>query len=89
MGSDRSGHKKPLKTLAQPLRLGYDKRTDVLTIEGVRYHGDLFRGLGIGPTPVGRWLRIVKVEADGVVTIEERLEDQIVRAWCEQRLPKG
>ncbi len=74
-----------MKTVSNALRFSYDNQRDELIIEGVRYSGDLFRGLGFGPTPAGRWLRIVKID-DGVVTIQERLEDQIVRAWCEQRL---
>ena len=41
---------------------------DVVTIYGIKYSGDLFRGLGL-ETPVGKAFRIVKRE-DGVVTIE-------------------
>jgi hypothetical protein len=43
---------------------------DVLTVYGVKIHGDLLRTLA-KPTPEGRWFRIVSVE-DGVATVQER-----------------
>jgi hypothetical protein len=51
---------------ARSLAIAYDATTDVVTIEGIRYAGELFRGIGIGPTE--RWFKIVKRE-DGLVTL--------------------
>jgi hypothetical protein len=49
------------------LNFSYDERTDSITIEGVKYHGDLFRKLGIAP--VGSLIEIVARE-DGVLTLK-------------------
>ena len=73
-------------TKIEPLRYSYDSSNDVLRVEGIDYSGSLFRTLGLGPTPVGRWIRITS-KKDGVVTVQERTEDQIVRLWQEQHLP--
>lgn len=61
----------PLPTLA----VSFDPDTDCLTVEGVKYSGDLFRGLALWP--VDQRLRIVKRE-DGVVTLE-RLDRKSIR----------
>ena len=55
------------------LQFSYDEARDVLTIEGIRYSGELFRGIGL-ETPVGAWIQIVKRE-DGVVTLRMRTAD--------------
>lgn len=49
-----------------PLSISYDRTSDVLMIDGVRYAGDLFRTMGIGPT--GRPIIVTRKE-DGVVTL--------------------
>lgn len=41
------------------IALSYDPDSDVLTIEGYRYHGDLFRQLGYA-LPEGRLFRLIK-----------------------------
>lgn len=53
----------------EPLEFSYDKVNDILTIEGVRYAGSLFRDWGgIHPTPNNEWLKIVSRE-DGVLVM--------------------
>jgi hypothetical protein len=46
----------------------FDTPTDVLTIAGIRYHGEVFRQLG-GALPVGAEFKLVNRE-DGVLTIQ-------------------
>ena len=46
----------------------YDPVADVATIHGVKYSGELFRHLGLGP--VGSAIRIVSRD-DGVVTLKK------------------
>ena len=75
-----------MKSRVTSLRYSYDVGNDVLTVEDIKYSGSLFRTLGLGPTPAGRWIRITS-KKDGVVTVQERTEDQIVRLWQEQHLP--
>lgn len=48
------------------LSVQYDHATDVLTVEGVRYSGVLFRSLGICET--GKWMKVVE-RKDGVLTV--------------------
>jgi hypothetical protein len=57
----------------EPLKIDYDFETDVVTIEGIRYAGGLFRGLGIGGLEPGTALRIVNRD-DGVLTVEQLRE---------------
>jgi hypothetical protein len=45
----------------QPITQEYDASTDTLTIERVKYSGELFRQLG-GALPIGAPFRIVKRE---------------------------
>lgn len=45
----------------------YDAEQDVMTIEGIRYSGELFRELGFS-AQVGQLLRVVE-RTDGVVTL--------------------
>ncbi len=33
----------------EPLRFSYDPMTDVLEVEGIKYHGGLFRALAVLP----------------------------------------
>lgn len=55
-----------VRTISQ---LDYDPASDVLTIEGVRYSGVLFRGLGM-IRPSDRPFQIVARE-DGVITLRD------------------
>lgn len=59
------------------LAIQYDADTDVVTIEGIRYAGVLFRGMG-GQFGIGTIVQIV-ARKDGVVTMT-RLKDVEVRA---------
>jgi hypothetical protein len=54
------------------LSYSYDEDNDVLTIEGVKYAGDIFRTLGLAP--VGTTIRIEGRE-DGVVAVR-RIDDE-------------
>jgi hypothetical protein len=56
------------------LDFSYDKDTDVLTVEGIRYHGDIFRTMAIGPVP-GQLLQILKRD-DTVVWIKTHIVDE-------------
>ena len=75
-----------MRSRLKPLRFSYNVSDDVLTVEEVKYSGSLFRTLGLGATPAGRWIRITD-KVDGVVSIQERTEDEIVRIWQDQHLP--
>lgn len=57
-----------------------------MKIEGVIYDGDFFRGLCVGPTPTGHWMRIIKQD-NGRINVEHSTEETIVRAWINKRLP--
>lgn len=46
------------------LKFEYDPAQDILTIEGIKYSGGLFRGLGISPSHPDEVMRIVKREDD-------------------------
>lgn len=49
------------------LDFSYDESTDILTIEGVKWSGDLLRKM-CTELPLGKWFRMVE-RADGVITI--------------------
>jgi hypothetical protein len=57
------------------LKINHDEENDVVTIEGVKYSGDLFRSFAAGGLPVGTTFRIVARVVDEVYgttfTIEE------------------
>jgi hypothetical protein len=62
----------PPPPLAPPLvRIDYDYRADIISIDGVTYACAFFRGLGTWKE--GTWLQIVKRE-DGVLTLYEAAE---------------
>lgn len=50
----------------EQLRIDYDKYTDVLTVDGIRYSAELFRIFAF--CKQGTWLRLEKRQ-DGVVTV--------------------
>ena len=54
----------------KPLSIAYDPERDTLTVNGVGYSGELFRGLaGFAP---GTIIEIIRRDADGVVTVADR-----------------
>jgi hypothetical protein len=53
-------------TQVPALNFEYDPDRDVLTIEGIKYSGHLFRGFGL-ETPVGQPVEIVRREDGNVV----------------------
>lgn len=57
--------------MSNELNLNYDQANDVLTIEGIRYSGNLFRELGFAP--IDTCLKIVS-RHDGVVTVTKIVE---------------
>jgi hypothetical protein len=68
------------------LRFEYDPFADVLTIEGVKYAGEVFRGLGL--TPPGKWVRIVD-RRDGVVTLTTGESEDAHRAAADAALERA
>lgn len=50
----------------KPLKFSYDEESDVLTIERIRYSGELFRAFGFAPE--GERFEIVE-RKDGIVTL--------------------
>lgn len=58
--------------MKKALDFSYDAPNDIMTIEGIRYAGEMFREFGLGPNP-GKWLRIISIE-DGVLTVEVKKE---------------
>lgn len=57
-----------MKGERKALDFSYDTGNDIMTIEGIKYSGEIFRAFGIGPTP-GKWLRIISLE-NGVLNVE-------------------
>lgn len=55
---------------AVKLKYSYDHELDVLTVEGVRYSGDLFRMWSDGGLAVGKLFRIVARSTDGGITLQ-------------------
>lgn len=51
------------------LQFQYDQQTDILTIEGIRYSGEMFRQLG-GVLPEGNAF-VVEARADGVLCVRD------------------
>ncbi len=56
------------------LSIAYDARNDIVTIEGVKYSGVLFREFSASGLPVGVPFEITK-RVDGVVTIRRIAHD--------------
>jgi len=51
------------------LKFDYDKHNDVLTIEGMKYAGELFRAWADGGLSLGTRLRLI-ARKDGCITLE-------------------
>lgn len=69
------------------LNFSYDEWSDTLTIEGVRYSGELFRMLGMGPRQ-GQLLKILKKEHD-VVTVQSVQVNEIdFEMWYDRQEEK-
>lgn len=69
-----------------PLTYSYDPEQDVMTIQGIRYSGDLFRK-GLGPTAPGWWVRVERAR-DGVMRYTFRHERLIRIPLLDFFLPK-
>ena len=50
------------------VRLDYDPWKDILTVEGIRYSGELMRSVALAPP--GEAFQIVQRHADGCLTVE-------------------
>ena len=61
------------------LSIDYDRTTDMLTIEGIKYSGGLFRQLGTAGLAVGRWFQIVARSEDGSLTLRTAFDDPPTR----------
>jgi hypothetical protein len=59
------------------LAIYYDEPRDIVTIEGIRYSGELFRSFDIAPT--GTLLRIMARD-DGIVTLQKYAPGEQVTA---------
>jgi hypothetical protein len=57
---------------------------DIVTVYGLRIHGNLLRHLA-EPTPEGAWFRVISVE-DGVATVQQRT-DLAPRSEKQERFP--
>ena len=53
----------------------YDGRIDLVTIEGIKYSGELFRAFAVGGLAVGEHLKIIERE-DGVITLQRITDDR-------------
>jgi hypothetical protein len=53
----------------KPLEFSYDEATDVLTIDGMRYHGGLFRAWAYDGLPPWRPF-VITERSDGLVTFQ-------------------
>lgn len=58
------------------LRIHQNPDTEVVTIEGIRYHMDLFRAMA--NYEIGSIIRIDKRENDGVLYLSKLLDGEIV-----------
>lgn len=67
---------------AQPRDLphAYDPYTDVPTICGVQYSGELFRQLG-GGLALHRAFELIAREPDGTITIRTLAAGEVVKPW--------
>jgi hypothetical protein len=61
----------PSTTPKPPLNFEYDYHRDVMTIEGVKYAGALFREFGINGMPQGQAFTIESRGLEGVLTIRK------------------
>ena len=70
----------------KPLAFSYDREHDVLTIEGMRYTGTLFRVFAEGGLAIGKALQIIHRQ-DGILTIKEldRPLSKLLRLWRQER----
>jgi hypothetical protein len=57
------------------LNVMYDPNTDILTIEGMRYAGDIFRSFSM--LSVGRVLKIEDRSGDGTITVTDLGPDHV------------
>jgi hypothetical protein len=55
-------------------RIQIDDASDEVTVDGVRFSGEVLTQLLSGPTPPGRWYRITDVR-DGRVVIMEKVDE--------------
>ena len=51
-------HNPGFRVFMTPLAFSYDSEHDILTIEGRKYSGDLFREFGFGPTEEGKCFKL-------------------------------
>ena len=54
-------------TETKPLQFEYDEQRDIITIEGVKYAGDVFRTLGLGE--IGTYYKLEERRGDGLIVI--------------------
>ena len=54
------------------LQYSYDAKTDIITIEGIRYHGDIFREFGF-QLRVSHVFKLMNIK-DTVITIQHSKE---------------
>ena len=62
------------------MTISYDSASDILTIEGIQYQGDLFRALGSFPIREDEVFRIVRRE-DQLVTIRSARGAAVMAAF--------
>lgn len=56
--------------MTKPLSIAYDDATDVLTIDGMRYSGELFRMFASNGLALNEWMAITSRD-DGVITLRK------------------
>jgi hypothetical protein len=57
-----------MRTDPEPMTISYDEKKDVVTICGVKYTGEFFRGFNRAED---KWFRVTKREEDGSVTLHQ------------------
>jgi len=54
------------------MELSYDSENDIVTIEGTRYSGDIFRNFGQSGLGVGRIVEIIEAK-DGMIVLRNHV----------------
>lgn len=67
-----------MKPPFEPLKVEYNPSLDILTVEGIAYHGYVFRSLGLSPLRADEVFRVVKRE-DGIVTLQSYRGPEVER----------
>ena len=64
---------------AAPLQFDYDVASDILTVNGVKYTGEMFRSMALAPA--GTWLRLDGRSEDGAKVFIRTVSPELERTF--------